>query len=393
MAMVSSQHSNRTKQYPAIEHAYGTSAAYTIGVEEEFQIVDAATFDLVPRVEQMLAGLGEADLAGIKQELMQSVIETATGICRNTAEASLDLERLRGRVFDLASAQDARIASAGTHPFARYADQKITNHDRYRDLIARLRWIAQRELIFGLHVHVGMQSPDHAMYVFNHIRAYLPELLALSTNSPFWQGTATGLQSTRTKVFDAFPRSGVPQAFDSWKQYEALMGRAISTGSIEDYTYVWWDVRPHPRFGTIEIRVCDAQTRLSDSLALAALIQATCAWLGDQFEQGIEMDLPPTMLIEENKWNAARYGLDGEFIDFATDERIPARTAVSRLIEQVEPYAVELGSGAEFAALDNLLVFNGAARQLNHFNESGTFAGVTEMLADDALRGIGAVTA
>lgn len=395
MAMSMSQRANRITPQPfsGIEHAYGTSTAYTIGVEEEFQIVDAATHDLVPRVEQMLEGVSESDLVGIKQELMQSVIETATGVCRNTAEAAMDLERLRGRVCELAALQESRIASAGTHPFARYADQKITNNDRYRDLVARLRWIAQRELIFGLHVHVGMQSAEQAIYVFNHIRAYLPELLALSTNSPFWQGTATGLQSTRTKVFDAFPRSGVPQAFDSWQQYEALMGRAISTGSIEDYTYVWWDVRPHPRFGTIEVRVCDAQTRVSDSLAIAALIQATCAWLGDQFEQGAQIDLPPTMLIEENKWSAARYGLDGDFIEFATDQRIPTRTAVSQLIERVEPYATELGSGTEFAALDSLLVFNGAARQLNRFNESGTFAGVAEMLADDALRGIGAVIA
>lgn len=388
MAIFHRSSARESFQSQQIEHAYGSSAAYTIGVEEEFQIVDPVSFDLVPRVEEMLGAASADDLLNIKQELMQSVVETATGICGNTAEAGLELGKLRARVADLAAQQSSRIASAGTHPFARYADQKITDKERYRDLVSRLRWIAQRELIFGLHVHVGMDSPDKAMYVFNTIRSYLPELLALSANSPFWQGTPTGLQSSRTKVFDSFPRSGVPQSFASWSDYESMMSRAMRAGAIEDYTYVWWDVRPHPRFGTIEVRVCDAQTRLSDSLALAALIQATCAWLGDRFDQGIPAELPPLMLIEENKWSAARYGLDGQFIDLHTDERISTREAVSRLIESTEPYAQQLGSGAEFAALDSLMIFNGSARQLDRLSEAGTLHAVGEMLAEDAVRGV-----
>jgi carboxylate-amine ligase len=371
-----------------IEHAYGTSRGYTIGVEEEFQIVDPASYDLIPRVDDMLSAASESDLAHIKQELMQSMVEVATGVCTNAADAAIELTQLRSRVARLAEAQACRIASAGTHPFARYADQQVTDRPRYRELMERLRWIAQRELIFGLHVHVGIDSPEKAIYIFNHIRAYLPQMLALSANSPFWQGQATGLQSTRTKIFDSFPRSGMPGSFASWESYEQLMQRSIAAGAMEDYTYVWWDVRPHPRFGTIEVRICDAQTRISDALALAALIQATCAWLGDRFDQGMGGDLPPTMLIEENKWSAARYGLDGEFIDFNTNSRISTREAVYALIESVEPFARSLGSEEEFAALDSLLVFNGSARQLDAYGQAGDLAAVGAMLADDALRGV-----
>jgi carboxylate-amine ligase len=308
-------------------------------------------------------------------------------VCADTAVAARELQALRCRVNELATECSCCFASAGTHPFSRYEFQRITDNERYRDIISRLKWVAQRELIFGLHVHVGIGSPDKAMYVFNHIRPYLPELLALSANSPFWQGRHTGLMSSRSKVFDSFPRSGIPQSFDGWEQWEALMRRAMNAGAIDDYTYVWWDVRPHPRFGTIEVRICDAQTRIEDSLALAALIQATSAWLGDQFDDGVERDDHPTFLINENKWSAARYGIHGEFIDLDTDTRMPTRAAIESLIERVEPYAQQLGSGTEFAHLTTMLESTGADRQLAWYDSSESLMSVGEMLARDTAAG------
>lgn len=366
-----------------IPHSYGNSQPYSIGVEEEFQLLDPETFNLVPRVDELIARATEEDLRRIKPELMQSVIEGATGICSNTEEALAELIELRERVTELANASGCTIASAGTHPFGRYEDQIVTDRERYKLIIDRLRWVAQRELIFGLHVHVGIESPEKAIFIFNAIRAYLPELLALSANSPFWQNGVTGLQSTRCKVFDSFPRSGVPRSFESWEDWEQLIARSVKVGAIVDYTYIWWDVRLHPEFGTMEVRICDAQTRVADSAALAALIQATCAWLGDLFEQGIQQAAVPRLLIEENKWNASRYGLGGEFIDFATDTRVPAREAVGGLIDRVESFAQELGSAAEFAHLYSMLDATGADRQLAMYEQANSAARVAEMLVDD----------
>ena len=344
--------------------------------------MDSASFQLVPRVEDVLGHASDGDRLHIKQELMQSVVEIATPVCANTQEASDELHALRRRVAALAQESSCVIASAGTHPFSRYELQKITDAQRYHDLIDRLQWVAQRELIFGLHVHVGMRSPEQAMYVFNHIRRYLPELLALSANSPYWQGRDTGLASSRSKVFDGFPRSGIPPRFDSWDAWERLMRRAMDVGAIDDYTYIWWDVRPHPRFGTIEVRVCDAQTRLEDTLAIAALVQGIAAWLGDQFNQGVERDEHPTFLIAENKWSAARYGLEGAFIDLDDDSSISTVDAVQRLIGHARPYAVELGSGEQFGNLQQMLAGGGGAAQQRAWREEGSnIAHVAEQIA------------
>jgi carboxylate-amine ligase len=366
-----------------IEHAYGSSTPYSLGVEEEFQLVNAESFELVPRVEQILADATDTDLLRIKQELMQSVIEVATDVCSTPAQALGELTDLRRRLGELANTADCRLASAGTHPFSRYEFQKVTEKERYQDIISRLQWIAQRELIFGLHVHVGIDSPEKMIGIFNTIRSYLPHLLALSANSPFWQGRHTGLMSNRIKVFDPFPRSGMPEPYESWEAWTDLMTRAMRAGAMDDYTYVWWDVRPHPRFGTIEIRVCDAQTRVRDSIALAALIQATCAWLGDKFERGTLPPVQPTFLIEENKWSAARYGLDGTFLDFADDSVVPTREAVKRLVDSVAPFAVELGSERELAWVEELIDENGAARQLRHYDQSESLTSVAKMLVED----------
>jgi carboxylate-amine ligase len=371
----------------SFQHAYGESSPFSIGVEEEFQLVHPDTFELVSRIEELLGRANDSDRQSIKHELMQSVLEVASPVCANTAEANETLSGLRNRVEELAAASDCKIASAGTHPFSRYEFQKVTDDERYKDIMSRLRWIAQRELIFGLHVHVGIASPEMAMYVFNHIRSYLPHMLALSANSPFWQGRHTGLRSTRSKIFDSFPRSGIPQTFESWQEWEALVRRAMNAGAIGDYTYIWWDVRPHPRFGTVEVRICDAQTRIEDSLALAALIQATAAWLGAQFDEGFEPAHHPSFLINENKWSAARYGIEGEFIDLETDRTVPTRDAIEELIGNVRPFATELGSAAEFAHLDNMLISTGADRQLTWYENSDSLMSVGDMLVRETVGG------
>ena len=364
-----------------INHAYGESTPYSLGIEEEFQLVDPDTSGLLPRCEQLLDLATEADLVHIKPELMQSVVEIASSVCASTSEAAIELAALRSRVNDLARKVGCEIASSGTHPFARYADQVVTDKPRYHQIIDELRWVAQRELIYGLHVHVGIPTADEAIYIFNGIREYLPALLALSANSPFWQGELTGLQSSRSKIFDSFPRSGIPQAFDGWAGYESLMMRSINAGAIDDYTYVWWDVRPHPAFGTVEVRICDAQTRVEDSLAIAALVQALAAWLGQQFHDGAPQVHHPRLLLNENKWSAARYGLDGCFLDLDTDTKVATRDAVAALIEQVRPLSTALGSSSEFTHLDAMLAETGAERQLRTFEGTNSVRDVAATIA------------
>lgn len=348
-------------------HGYARSAAYSVGVEEEFQLLDPQTFELVPVVEGLLASIGDADRAQVKHELMQSVVETATTVCANVDAAVADLRRLRQLVIDRADQLGALVASAGTTPVSRWEDQVISDKPRYRELVQRLEWIARRELIFGLHVHVGMDCADKAMYVFNQLREELPLLLALSANSPFWQGSVTGLQSSRIKVFDAFPRSGMPSAFPGgWDEFEAVLARGAKTGLIPDHTYVWWDVRPHPEFGTIEVRICDAQTRLSDTAALTAVIQALAAWHGDRFEAGVRAAAPtPQLLIEENRWSAARHGLEGEMIDFADDTMVSTRHLIARMLDRIEPVSGRLGSREWFDRAAVMLDMSAADRQLD----------------------------
>lgn len=354
-------------------HGYGRSTAYSLGVEEEFQLLDPSSFELVPVVDQLLKSVDEGDLGQVKHELMQSVVETSTVVCRDVGQAVEDLTRLRDIVFRAAEQSGAVVASAGTTPVSRWEGQAITDKPRYRDIVAKLQWVARRELIFGMHVHVGLDSADKCMHVFNAIREELPLLLALSANSPFWQSATTGLQSSRIKVFDGFPRSGMPPAMPGgWDEWAQMLERGKRTGVIPDHTYVWYDVRPHPEFGTIEIRICDAQSRLRDTAALSALIQALVAWHGERFDQGVALGAPvPQLLLEENRWSAARYGLDGEMVDFATDTMVPTRHLIAQLLDRTEPVARKLGSTEWFDQLAGMLHRTGATRQLNAWLEGG----------------------
>jgi glutamate---cysteine ligase / carboxylate-amine ligase len=311
----------------------------------------------------------------------------ATKVAGTVEEAVEDLRRLRSRLRDAAAENEALIASAGTHPFSRYEHQDVTDRPRYVELVEAMRWVAERELIFGLHVHVGLPSADMAIACANAARTFLPELLALSVNSPFWQARPTGLASTRTKVFDAFPRSGLPPAFSSFEEFELLVERGIKTGSFQDYTYIWWDLRPHPRLGTIEVRVCDAQTRIESVAAVVALTQSLVATLADMFERGERLPVEQVTLVAENKWRAARDGLGAELVDLSTDTERPAREAIRALVERCEPKARELGGARELAEVERVLARgSGADEQLRIHRETDSLLAVAQWIAEETVR-------
>ena len=338
-----------------------TGPSYTIGVEEELMIVDERSFDLVNAIESLLE---EAPDGEIKPELMESVLEIATRPCSNTVEAGIQLRSLRRQVRETAAHRNLAIGSAGTHPFAMWEDQRIVARPRYRDLISALRFVARQELIFGMHVHVGLDDPDKAIHVANGMRVHVPVLLALSGNSPFWRADATGLQSTRTPIFRAFPRVGIPPAYADWEDYQRQIGFMIESGVMEDYTYLWYDVRPHPNFGTVEIRACDSQTRVEHTLALAALIQAMVRELAIHYEEGRHLGEYPWQMLDENKWLAARHGLDGDLVDLPSAQKVNTKELARRLLERLRPHAQDLGSAAELDGIDDLLQRgNGASRQ------------------------------
>ncbi len=348
-----------------MEHAF-TGPSYTLGVEEELMIVDSETLDLTNSIEGLLEDLVDAGTEGeVKPELMESVCEIATTPCHTAAEAGAQLEALRRTVASVAEARGLSLGAAGTHPFALWEDQRIVSRPRYRDLIAGLQFVARQELIFGIHVHVGMDDPDKAIHVVNGMRVHLPLLLALSANSPFWRGDSTGLLSTRTPIFRAFPRVGIPPRYDDFGDWSRRIEFMVASKSIVDYTYLWYDVRPHPKFGTVEVRVMDSQTRVEHTVALAALVQAMVKELAEHFESGQELSRYPYEMLDENKWVAARHGLGGELVDLPTRERVRTSDLARRLVDRLTGHAEDLGSAAELGGIEDLLENgNGGARQL-----------------------------
>jgi carboxylate-amine ligase len=345
----------------AMEHNFH-GPSYTIGIEEELMIVDAESYGLVNAIEALLQ---DAEDGEIKPELMESVLEISTNPAPNTARAGEQLRRLRTQVRDTAAGRGLTIGSAGTHPFAMWEDQRIVARARYRELVTALRFVARQELIFGMHVHVGVDDADKAIHVANGMRVHLAVLLALSGNSPFWRADSTGLLSTRTPIFRAFPRVGIPPHYRDWADYEGSIEFMVKSGVMEDYTWLWYDVRPHPNFGTVEVRVCDSQTRVEDTLALAALVQAMVKELCEHYDAGGDLGIYPWQMLDENKWLAARHGLDGELVDLPSSDRIATKALARRLLERLREHAEDLGSAAELEGVADLIDGgNGATRQL-----------------------------
>jgi carboxylate-amine ligase len=339
-----------------------TTPNLTIGVEEELMILDAETLDLVNAIESLLE---PAPAGEIKPELMESILEVSTDPCPTPAAAGEQLRGLRRQVAESAARHGLAIGAAGTHPFARWEEQRIVARPRYRDIISALRFVARQELIFGVHVHVGLDDPDKAIHVANGMRVHLPVLLALSANSPFWRSDATGLVSTRTPIFRAFPRVGIPPHYDDWADYERRIGFMVDSGVIQDYTYLWYDVRPHPCLGTVEVRVMDAQTRVEHTVALAALVQALVRELAEHWASGARLSSYPFEMLDENRWLAARHGLEGELVDLPSRERVATKALARRLLERAREHAQDLGSEGELEGVVDLLDRgNGAQRQV-----------------------------
>ncbi len=348
-----------------MEHRF-TGPSYTLGIEEELMIVDNETLDLSNSIEGLLDDLSEITTEGeVKPELMESVCEIATTPTANAAEAGAQLRALRRQVQQVAAQRGLAIGSAGTHPFAMWEDQRIVARPRYRDLVSGLQFVARQEIIFGIHVHVGIDDPNKAIHVTNGMRVHLPLLLSLSANSPFWRGDSTGLDSTRTPIFRTFPRVGIPPRYDNFEDWRKRIEFMVRAKAIGDYTYLWYDVRPHPNFGTVEIRVMDSQTRVEHTLALAALIQAMVKELAEHYEAGKRLSRYPYEMLDENKWLAARHGLDGQLVDLPKTDRVPVVDLARRLIKRLRPHAEELGSATELEGLEEILENgDGASRQL-----------------------------
>jgi glutamate---cysteine ligase / carboxylate-amine ligase len=350
--------------------AFENAADLTVAVEEEFALLDPETLELTNRFEELKAAADETECGEhVVGELIASEIEFKTGRCADFAEAAERMAERRGQLGTLADEHGVAIASSGTHPWSRWQDQRIIDTPHYRRNDELLRYVVWRNNSFGIHVHVAVRGADRAVGVCNAFRNVLPELLAFSASSPFVEDVVTGLHSARTEIFTRmFPRSGVPDAYDGWAGFEEYVRFLYATGSIEEHTQLWWSVRPHLAFPTVEVRICDAQPDLGDAQSLAALIYALGARFARALDDGEPLPSLPHRLIEENTWRAIRYGLSGSLIDFAAGEVIPARTRLEQLLEWVAPVAAEIGADA-FLSIPEL---NSAERQYARLSELGS---------------------
>jgi carboxylate-amine ligase len=369
--------------------ASSTFEQFTLGIEEEFQIVDPHTRELRSHVSEILEEgrrlLGEQ----VKPEMIQSMIEVGTGICKDIQEARTDITNLRGILSNLVRQKGLEIVAAGTHPFSHWQDQKIFENARYELIVEENQMIARSLLTFGLHVHVGVADPERAVHIMNAIRYSLPHVLALSTSSPFWLGVHTGLKSYRSEVFTRFPRTGIPDHFDSYSSFQRYVELLIETGCIDNGKKIYWDVRPHPFFPTLEFRICDIPTRVDDTIAIAALFQALVAKVNKLLDQNLTFRLHHKMLIEENKWRAVRYGLDGKMIDFGKEKEVPVRDLIGELLEFVDDVTDDLRSRKEIRHINTILERGTSAdEQLRVWRETGDVKAVVDRLIEMTMENV-----
>ncbi len=364
---------------------------FTLGVEEEFQIVHAETRELRSYVSQLLEeGKKHAILRErVRPEMHQSVVETGTGICRDIKQARDEITELRQTLVTLAKKDNLRIVAAGTHPFSDWKKQDITDGERYKVIVEDLQDVARANLIFGLHVHVGIKDRDVAMALANQVRYFLPHILALSTSSPFWLGRDSGLKSIRSEIFKRFPRTGIPGHFDSYAQFQGYVDLLVKTGCMDNAKKIWWDVRAHPFFDTVEVRVCDMTTRLDDTVAITALIQALMGKLYLLYRRNLGFREYRRELIEENKWRAVRYGLDGSLIDFGKMEQVPVRALIGELLDFCEETSEIFGSQHELERIRTILKEGTSAdRQLKVFAKTQSYEAVVDDLIEQSSIGL-----
>jgi carboxylate-amine ligase len=365
-----------------------TAPSLTIGIEEEYQIIDPETRDLRSYITQLLTDGNMVLREVLKPELHQSMVEAGTSVCQTISEARAELVRMRSAIATLARRKGLRIAAAGTHPFASWLTQDITPFERYRKVTEDMQYLARRLLIFGMHVHIGIEDREFAIDTMNVIRYMLPHVLALSTSSPFWMGRETGLKSYRSVIFEDFPRTGLPDYFTSWGEFQEFLDILVQTGSIEDGSKIWWDVRPHPHYPTLEFRVCDMCTRVDEAVCVAAIFQALVAKLWKLRRQNMTFRIYRRGLIAENKWRAVRYGLDGKLIDFGIRQELPARDLLRELVEFVDDVLDELGSRKEVEYAYRILEQGSSAdRQIATFKETGDMKAVVDRLIAETMEG------
>jgi glutamate---cysteine ligase / carboxylate-amine ligase len=364
-------------------------ATFTLGIEEEFQTIDPVTRNLRSHMSKLVED-GKITLKErVKAEMHQAVVEVGTNICHNIREAREEVTYLRKMILDLAEKQDLQVAAAGTHPFADWVDQLITPDPRYDEIIDEMRDVARGNLIFGLHVHVGIESRNEGIQIMNAVRYFLPHIYALSTNSPFWCGRNTGFKSYRSKVFDKFPRTGIPDFFSSAAEYDEYLALLVKTKCIDNGKKIWWDIRLHPFFNTIEFRMCDVPMRTDETICLAAIMQALVAKIHKLHSLNLSFRPYRRMLINENKWRAARYGIKSKLIDFGKQEEVEYNILISELLEFIDDVVDELDSRKEVEYIHQILEMGtGADRQLAVFEETGSLNAVVDYIVSETKIGL-----
>jgi glutamate---cysteine ligase / carboxylate-amine ligase len=362
---------------------------FTIGVEEEFQIIDPATCELRSHVMQIVSAASPDIVEQVKSEMHQSIVETGTNICDNVSELRIEMHRTRGELVAAAERAGLQVAAAGTHPFSSWIDQVISPGERYENIVEELQQLARSLLIFGMHIHVAMPDKQTTIDIMNMVRYFLPHLLALSTSSPFWMGRNTGLKSFRTTVFRRFPRTGVPEQFESWSAYENFVNLLVKLHCIDNGKKIWWDVRPHPTFGTLEFRMCDVTTKVEEAVAIAALTQALVVKLYRLYKCNQSWRIYRRALIEENKWRAARYGIEGKLIDFGKEAEVPMSQLIPELLELVDDVVDDLGSRSAVEYVHTILnEGTSAERQLRVFQQTGDLKAVVKHLVEETRSGV-----
>ena len=362
---------------------------FTLGVEEEYMVIDPVTRELKSHDQKIVEIASQVLKDHVKAEMHQAVVEVGTAICNNVEEARLDISRLRKYVSEVAGSLNLKIGAAGTHPFSHWSTQLITPNPRYDEIVNEMQEAARSNLIFGLHVHVGISDKNMAIHIMNTVRYFLPHIYALSTNSPFWEGRNTGFKSFRTKVFDKFPRTGVPDYFNDWDDFKNFVNLLIKTSCIDNAKKIWWDVRVHPVFDTIEFRICDVPLLVEETIAITALFQALVVKLYKLRLQNMSFIMYTRALINENKWRASRYGLDGKLIDFGKQEQVDARLLIHELLDFVDDVVDELGSRQAINDVKKILNNGtGADRQLKVFEQTNNLSSVVDYITDQTLVGI-----
>jgi carboxylate-amine ligase len=362
---------------------------FTLGVEEEYMVLDPKTFELKSH-EQKIVQEGQKIIKDkVKAEMHQAVVEVGTDICADIEEAYNDVATLRKTIAGIAGGLGYAMGASGTHPFSHWESQLITDHIRYNEIINELQEAARSNLIFGLHVHVGMENRELANHIANSTRYFLPHIFALSTNSPFWEGRKTGYKSFRTKVFDKFPRTGIPNTFESIEAYDNFVKLLIKTNCIDNAKKIWWDLRVHPFFNTVEFRICDIPMTVDETIAIAALFQAVCARIYMLRSKNLNFIQYSRALLNENKWRASRYGVDGLLIDFGKEEEVNTRALIYELLDFLDPVLDHLGSRNRIAYVHKILERGtGADRQLAEFEQSKNLVSVAEYISSQFLAGI-----